>query len=234
MKLQVLQEPELEFAKDKYICPRIGIASFDVYDSKREIRRDKINIGAVGTERGLEKLRDWLERCKLPIEAKKDTLQRNLYPAFPGFNAERGFKATLIVSDEGFKSILEDDVAKLIKSNSTRDEKIDEALELYKTPIKYLARNRKAIDVIICVLPDDLYDVIAKDSVDEEKDEEIEESITEKEDKIPDIENNFRRAIKAESLQLEKPLQIIREKSLTDLAPQDASSKAWNLSTAIY
>ena len=234
MKLQVLPEPDLEFAKDRYPCPRIGIASFDVFDSKREIRRDKINIGAVGTERGLEKLRNWLERCKLPIEAKKDTLQRNLYPAFPGFNSDRGFKASLIVSDEGFKSIVEDEISKIINNSSTHANKVQNAIDLYKTPIKYLARNRKAIDVIICVLPDDLYDAIAKESVEQEKDEEIEQSITESEDKPLDIENNFRRALKAESLQLEKPLQIVREKSLTDASPQDPASKAWNFCTAIY
>lgn len=234
MKLQVLPEPDLEFARGVYPCPRIGIASFDVFDSNRELRRDKINIGAVGTERGLEKLRKWLERCKAPIEGKKDTLQRNLYPAFPGFNADRGFKASLIVSDEGFKSIVEDKITAVAKSGKPHGVIVDEALKLYKTPITYLARNRKAIDVIICVLPDELFDAIAKESINEEKDGELEESIAENEDKISKIENNFRRALKAESLQLEKPLQIVREKSLTDQSPQDAASKAWNFCTALY
>lgn len=234
MKLQNLQEPDLEFAKDRYVCPRIGIASFDVFDSKREIRRDKINIGAVGTEKGLEKLRVWLERCKSPIEPKHNTLQSNLYPAFPGFNQERGFKATLVVSDEGFKSIADNKLQKLLTSTGSREKKIDAALELYKTPITFLARNRKAIDVIICVIPDELYDAIAKKSAEGEKNEEIEENISDAEDKIPDLENNFRRALKAESLSLEKPLQLIQEKSLTDSSPQDAASKAWNFCTAIY
>ena len=49
-----------------------------------------------------------------------------------------------------------------------------------------------------------------------------------------DLEYNFRRALKAESLRLEKPLQIIREQSLTDSAPQDAATRAWNLCLAIY
>lgn len=29
MKLEVIPEPDLEFAKDTYICPRMGIALFD-------------------------------------------------------------------------------------------------------------------------------------------------------------------------------------------------------------
>lgn len=234
MNLLQLTEPELEFAKDRYICPRIGIASFDVYDSQREIRRDKINIGAVGTEKGLEKLRFWLERCKLPIEQKRDTLQPNLYPAFPGFNLERGFKATLVVSDEGFKSIPDSKIQTIIDSDVTREKKVDDALDVYKTAITFLARNRRALDVIVCVIPDELFEAIAKESATEERDEEIEETISDAEDKPSDIENNFRRALKAASLKLEKPLQLVQEKSLTDKSPQDAASKAWNFCTAIY
>jgi hypothetical protein len=40
--------------------------------------------------------------------------------------------------------------------------------------------------------------------------------------------------LKAASLHLEKPLQIFREQSLTDKAPQDAASRAWNFCTALY
>lgn len=231
MKLETIPEPELEFARDSYICPRIGIASFDVYDSKREIRRDKINIGAVGTERGLEKLRKWLERCQEPIAARSDTLQRNLYPPFPGFHQDSGFKAQLVISSEGFKSVLSDEVTSIIKDETQRDVQVQKAVELYLKPVEFLARNRRAIDVIICVLPGDLFDAIAKEREDEEPESE---AVTEKEDEPPDIEHNFRRAIKAESLRLEKPLQIVREQSLTDRAPQDAASRAWNFCTALY
>lgn len=230
MKLETIPEPELEFARDHFICPRVGIASFDVYDSKREIRRDKINIGAVGTEKGLEKLRKWLERCQELIPGRADTLQRNLYPSFPGFHQNSGFKASLVISSEGFKSVLSEEVKSIVKDESSKREVLAEkAVELYLRPIEFLARNRRAIDVIICVLPDDLYNAIVK-----EKDEEQEESVTKHEDEPPDIEYNFRRALKAESLRLEKPLQIVREQSLTDRAPQDAATRAWNFCTALY
>lgn len=231
MLLDTLKEPDLEFARDTYPCPRIGIASFDVYDSKREIRRDKINIGAIGTEKGLERLRAWLERCKEPIAARSDTLQRNLYPPFPGFHRNSGFKAELVVSTEGFKSFLSNDVDVVVAAETPREQKVESALELYKRPIEFLARNRRAIDVIVCVLPDNLYDAVAKDKEDLESETE---TIAEAEDRPPDIETNFRRALKAASLHLEKPLQIIREQSLTDKAPQDAASRAWNFCTALY
>jgi hypothetical protein len=101
MKLEIIPEPDLEFAKDIYPCPKMGIALFDVFDSQRELRRDKINIGAVGTEKGLEKLRKWLAACSEFIPGKVDTLQHNLYPPFPGFQKDSGFKASLVVSSEG-------------------------------------------------------------------------------------------------------------------------------------
>jgi hypothetical protein len=230
MKLETIPEPDLEFAKDRYICPRIGIASFDVYDSLREIRRDKINIGAVGTDKGLEKLRQWLERCKQPIPARADTLQRYLFPSFPGFHPDYGFKASLVISSEGFKSIPSEEVRKIVKDEEdSRSHKVLKALELYLKSIEFLARNRRAIDVIMCVLPNELYDAITK-----EEREDAEESVTKHEDELPDIEYNFRRALKAESLRLEKPLQLVRELSLTDQASQDAATRAWNFCTAIY
>ncbi|HVQ37744.1 MAG TPA: hypothetical protein VMS31_09435 [Pyrinomonadaceae bacterium] len=92
-----------------------------------------------------------------------------------------------------------------------------------------MARNRRAIDVIICVLPNDLYNAITK-----EEQDEIEESITKHEDSLPDLEYNFRRALKAESLRLEKPIQVVREQSLTEQASQDAATRAWNFCVALY
>ena len=233
MYLEQITEPELEFAKDRFDCPRIGIASFDVFDSKFELRRDKINIGAVGTDKGLEKLKTWLERCREPIAARADTLQRNLYPAFPGFHRESGFKAEMIISSEGFKSIPSGELTKIIKEATSHQSRVKGALDSYLRRIEFLARNKRTVDVIICVLPDDLYDAIAKDSGGD--DEELEnEDITEHEDAPQDIEFNFRRALKAESLRLEKPLQLVREQSLTNQAPQDAATRAWNFCTAIY
>lgn len=229
MKLETIPEPDLEFAKDRYVCPRMGIASFDVYDSTREIRRDKINIGAVGTDKGLEKLRQWLEQCKNPIPARADTLQRYLFPPFPGFHPDYGFKASLVISSEGFKSIPADEVRKIVKETEDRGRRVLEAVEMYQKPIEFLARNRRAIDVIICVLPNELYDAITK-----EEESEAEESITKHEDALPDIEYNFRRALKAESLRLEKPLQLVREQSLTEQASQDAATRAWNFCMALY
>ena len=171
MKLEVIPEPDLEFARDIYPCPRIGIASFDVYDSQRQIRRDKINIGAVGTERGLDKLTKWLEICKEFIPAKSDTLLHNLYPPFPGFQQDNGFKASLVVSSEGYKSFLAKDVTAIIEA-PLRSDRVKMALDLYLKPIEFLARNRRAIDVILCVLPDNLYKALTSESEEREDEEE--------------------------------------------------------------
>ncbi len=233
MRLETIPEPQLEFARDFDICPRMGIASFDVYDSRLELRRDKINIGAVGTERGLEKLRNWLERCQKPIAARANTLQRNLYPYFPGFRKESGFKAEMVISSEGFKSIQASEITGIINSASSQQEIIKRTLEAYLQRITYLARNRRTVDVILCVLPDDLYKALTQEQP--EDDDEVEETrITDAEDAPLDLEWNFRRALKAESLRLEKPLQLVREQSLTDQASQDAATRAWNFCTALY
>src|SRR5262245_38207644 len=130
MKLKTIPEPDLEFARNKYPCPKIGIASFDVYDSLREQRRHHINVGAVGTNRCIDKLGTWLEQCQNEIAGQADTVQPRLYPGFPGFRRERGFKASLVVSTEGFKSIREEEISNLLKSTDDREKLVGPAVDI--------------------------------------------------------------------------------------------------------
>lgn len=235
MKLNQIPEPELVFARGKYPCPKIGIASFDVFDSLREQRRHHINIGAVGTNRCIDKLGVWLEQCQDAILGQADTVQPRLYPGFPGFRRERGFMASLVVSSEGFKSIREDEISEILKSTDDREKIVEKAIDVFIRPIEYLTRNHRVLDVIICVIPDDLFKMVTKAKADPLSEDEPEEEDDDDDDSLP-LENNFRRALKARALELhlDKPLQLVREQNLTDEAPQDDATKAWNFCTAIY
>jgi hypothetical protein len=234
MKLNPILEPDLIFARGNYPCPKIGIASFDVYDSLRKQRRHHINVGAVGTNRSIDKLTTWLEQCQDEIPGQADTVQPRLYPGFPGFRRERGFMASLVVSDEGFKSIREDDLSQLLNSNDDQETVIEKAIELFIRPIEYLTRNHRVLDVIICVIPDDLFKRLTTGATDAPATDESEEES--EEDSSHPLEHNFRRGLKARALELhlDKPLQLVKEKNLTDEAPQDDATKAWNFCTALY
>jgi hypothetical protein len=230
MKIRYISEPDLEFGNGYHICPRTGISYHNVFDTRLQIRKDKITIGAIGTDGNLKQLRAWLDRCAKPITAKQDSSQPNLFVGFCGVNKESGFKSEFLYGDEITRDIRQSEVKRLLnlKSWNTR---VSEAAAVYFQEIKFLAQNRP-VDVIVCVLPNELYDSIAHESS-KPVEETIEDVQADNED---NIEMNFRRLLKAKTMHLGIPIQIIRELSLESNVDeqQDDATKAWNFCVALY
>jgi len=228
MKLYHIEEPELEFGHGTHICPRAGIARYEVYDTRFSVRRDKILVGAIGTSDTLSKLALWIERCARSIPAKLNNWQPNLFPPFCGFNRSLGFKADLAFDEQITRKLYKSDITQITKIENW-NERVDAAVALYYQHVKFLAQNR-VVDVIICTIPSELYDSIVKDTIpptEESVDDDSQDDI---------LEVNFRRALKARTMHLGVPLQLIRELSLEPHAPtqQDDATKAWNFCTALY
>jgi hypothetical protein len=228
MKLYYIEEPSLEFGSGIHICPRAGIERYAVYDTKFSARREKILIGAVGTSKTLSKFEVWMKRIAKLIPGKLDSNQPNLYPPFCGFNRQSGFRAEFSFEDEIARHIYRSDITRII-SIEDWNEKIEAAVSLYYQHVKFLAQNR-VVDVIVCTIPTELYDSIAKRrkaNVEDGMDDDLQDDI---------VEMNFRRALKARSMHLGIPLQLIRELSLEPhvKSQQDDATKAWNFCTALY
>ena len=226
MKIEFLEEPRLLFAKGEHICPRQGISAYGVFDKTQKMRRSDIYIGGIGSSECIEMLDSWLNRCKRRINAPEDTKQKNLKFPFCGFNKEGMFEADMHFSNELARSLKNSDIDNIIAIQS-RDERINAAIEMYFENIKFLSQNRN-IDVIACVIPEKLFKVISTE-------EEIGEKIPEKQTRNEEL--NFRRALKAKAMSLGKPLQLVRQISLTDkksAGQQDSATKAWNFCTALY
>jgi hypothetical protein len=226
MKLYKMDEPELEFGIGNHICPRAGIEEFGVYDIQLSVRRDKINVGAVGNGDNINKLSRWLEKCATTIEPKSSN-KPNLFPGFCGFNKYSGFRAEFSYNEINTRSLTNSEIRAIIRTPSW-NQRVEQAVELYYREIKFLVNNR-AVDIIVCIIPDDLFDKIAK----AEKPTQ-EETLEEKEpDDLKEL--NFRRALKAKVMSLGKPIQLIKESSLEKgRKQQDDATKAWNFCTALY
>lgn len=227
MKIEYLPEPRLLFAKGAHICPRRGIAEYGVYDKVREARRNAIFVGGIGTSNCIELLSKWIERCRGVITVSSDVKQANLRLSFCGFNAGSGFGADIIFSSDLSRTLKNSEV-KDILAIQDRTECVNKAIEYYYENIKFLAQNRH-VDVIVCVIPELLFKVIATEEPPGEYSLESEPQKYE--------ELNFRRALKARAMQFGKPLQLIRQVSLDDIneaGQQDDATKAWNFCTALY
>lgn len=231
MKLETLGEPLLEFGEDTHICPRAGISKYGVYDVRLPTRRQQVLIGGVGTSDDLEKLAHWIDRCKGVIPGKSETNQPELFPSFCGFNKASGFRAELLITDDLTRSINLSEIRDILKSRA-QNERVEKAVELYYRHVKFLAQNR-LVDVIVCMVPDDLYA-----SISTEETQPVEPTLVEDEaeDRKDLLETNFRRALKAKVMHLGKATQLVISASLDSNAAgrQDDATKAWNFTTALY
>ncbi|MDH6312379.1 hypothetical protein M2137_001149 [Parabacteroides sp. PFB2-10] len=228
MKYHFIEEPLLEFGKDEHFCPRQGIANYDVYDTKFTARKTEILIGIVGVSEDVEKLNAWLERCKSFIPSKANTKQPQLFTSFCGFNENTGFRSKFITSTEITRVINNTDIREILKIKN-RNECVTQAVELFSNHIRFIAQN-KLVDLIVCIVPKSFENKIV---IEKKTEEEIEERLDAEEK--PELEINFRRALKASTMFLGKPLQLIREYSLSNPSKgQDEATKAWNFCTALY
>jgi len=234
MKLNFIEEPLLEFGSNTHVCPRAGITQYDVYDVQFDDRRDKIYVGAVGTSDNLAKLKEWLDRCSGYIPAKLNVRQPNLFPPFCGFNQDAGFKATLVQEDRMTRTLSHADIGRIFDIDDF-NERVAAAVELYSVQINFLYKHRN-VDVVICVIPDNLYEKVAREEDVIPPEETLEEN--ENEEQKDFFETNFRRALKARTMNFRqaRPLQLVREQSLNPKGKelQDEATKAWNFATALY
>lgn len=223
-----IEEPLLEFANDLHICPRTGIASYSVYDADNTPRRYDIFLGSVGTNENIELLKNWLTKSSQEIP-KKSSNQPNLFPKFVGFNKQTGFSAEFVLSDANVKPLLTKEIKRVLKVKNPI-KRIEAAVDLYLEKIKFLVQN-KTPEVIICIIPDELYEKISTQRI--TTDDQVE-------DHLDDVETNFRRMLKARIMKFSNiPIQLVRENTLKGNpkgtgTTQDDATTAWNLCTALY
>ncbi|TDR38525.1 hypothetical protein DFR29_12026 [Tahibacter aquaticus] len=225
MKVKVLKEPLLEFGNGTHICPRTGIETLGVYDKRDELRRSELRIGIVGRGEGVDLLDEWLDHCKRGIPSKVDNKFPNLFKGFGGISEHYGFFTRLLSSPQYTRTLQKSEINKIAKITS-REDRVVKCVDLYYEQARFISENR-SVDVIICVVPNDLFDSLTKSSGAED---------TELVDRY--MEHNFRRLLKARCMHLGIPLQLVREKTILSVKPsidqQDLATKAWNFCTALY
>lgn len=228
MKAEYLQEPFLVFGKGKSICPRDGITGLNVYDTILKARKDQLLIGIVGIEEDIDNMKNYLKRFEGFIPASSKGKQKGLFKSFPGFNIDQGFCAKFIY-DTNYERILSPNDIKKVLNENNHEKQILSAVDLFSENVKFLS-DIKNCDVIICIVPKSFEGKIVKENKDDEPVEISAEDIEE-----PELEMNFRRALKAKTMQYNTPIQIVREYIFhDDKKSQDTATKAWNFCTALY
>jgi len=238
MKARVLDEPELEFrATNRHIDPRFGISQFGPADAEMDTAPRRIAIGIVGTSGAADGLRSWLDHCASPIPRKKPKPgQENLFIDFPGFSAETGFLlAELVHADDLVREKPNADIRRL--SGGVTNDVVEQTAAAYADQARSLAETGRC-QIVFVVRPEELDAVDPLESEGEPDEEELDGP-----EPNGDAGSTFHDILKAKSLGLSCPVQVIREETWTgkrpansnrDRALQDEASRAWNLFTALY
>jgi hypothetical protein len=226
MEIKLLNEPILQFSRGEHICPRAGIYNFDVSDIN-SVRPDSIALGFVGLSESINKVVNWIKHCRSHVDGKKSTLS-NLFTNFPGFNKNLAFKSEIVYDDSYIRKINNSTFEDLKKTANDVDDLILKSIDLYLSEIKFLAKNKNP-DVILCVLDESFTKMVFGTKI-----TEIDDDSSEDEDTL-EIEINFRRLLKARSMEYNVPIQIVRDRIAKPTSEmQDEATIAWNFFTALY
>lgn len=228
MKIDFLDEPELEFGAGNHIDIRFGLMDYGPLDVGADLAPRAIRVGIVGTPATVEGARDWLDKCRNEIPAKKSS-HPTLFPRFPGFREDAAFRSTLTL-DPALERTIADDVFTDLMKGDDGDEIVRQAVNLVVREFEYLNENSPA-DILVCAVPSQLVDLMDPD-------------------KRPGgrstIPLDFRGMLKAGAALL-PPTQLIlpgtydpaarrKQKIHADrVRPlQDEATRAWNFHTALY
>jgi hypothetical protein len=239
MKVEFLTEPELEFGSGQHIDIRYGLMDYGPLDFADPDMR-VINVGVVGTNQTIEGMTNWLERCRAEIPAKADSKQPYLFPPFPGFNPDVGFRSTLNVEERHLRSISQNDLDRALRG-SWSNKIVADAVALFQDEIEYLAESGTA-EVVLVAPPLNLIEAMNR------ADQEGALADTDDEEEADTPSFNFRRLLKAKAMQaIRVPIQIVLPTTYDPAAKrrlktrpgkavriQDEATRAWNLHTALY
>jgi hypothetical protein len=237
MRIEFLQEPELEFGVNRHVDIRFGLMNFGPVDYENSLAPKQIRLGIVGTNETVEGVRKWLERCRREIPGKESG-QPNLFPKFPGFREDVGFLSTLVMDDRLQRTINTKLFADTTLKGGIKNI-INKAADLFYSELSYLSEN-VGVDVLMCAIPQSLLDTM-------ESTRGIHRREPDDNDEEGAVSLNLHHLLKAKAMDLKVPIQLIipstydeskrrlrKRDNVLMRRTQDEATRAWNLHTALY
>jgi hypothetical protein len=250
--VHILDEPSLEFRYGQRMQdPRDGLTLFGPCDADESSHPKSLAYGVVGPPDGIALVNRWSAAMNQAwTQAPKDRVR--LWPPFPGFEA--AFSTTWHPEPAWMQNI---DRELLLDASRRRDssERAYAVVNLYLDAFKASEKLDERLAVMICVIPDEVYQNCRPESyVTNATGEKVSaeqrasrragqlEMFTSFDREQYELSVDFRRQLKARSMRYRVPLQIVRESTLKvsdDFALGERgltplSNRMWNLATALY
>jgi hypothetical protein len=233
---KIFEEPELEFGdQHHHPDPRLGLVEAGPLQPPLG---EVIRVGVVGSTKTVETTQKYLSAVATGIKGKTEK-HPNLHPDFPGLGNLNPFRCRFEIPEGATAALAQGRIDKIIKEPNHKiavETAVDEIVTLLQT----LDDSGERPDVAIVALPVALIERVWNAKVDSK-------STTEKEDSGGSDAPNFRGMLKAKTMGLNFPIQIVWEdvidekasiprkiKQSRDREIQDQADRSWNLLTTIY
>lgn len=237
MKLALITEPDLEFADGgRHLDPRFGVHRYGPLDASATSEPRLIEVGMIGTNETLEKLGDWLERCRDPIAGKKTRL-RNLFPDFPGFAGDTMFQAELVMAERLNRPMNIRDLRACVRGSADTTRR--NICNLFINELAVLVENQRPAIVLIALPLEILERVEPAAPSEEPRDGE--------DGRRRPMPVDFHDLLKARAMRYRVPLQMVNPSTYDATIKraqkgrptqarqlQDEATRAWNLHVALY
>ncbi|MFM0348219.1 argonaute/piwi family protein [Paraburkholderia sp. RL17-347-BIC-D] len=247
LKLQIarLPVPELEFAGSAYFSnPRRGLIEAGPFDMRfGSAHRAQVRIAIVAPRNMVPDAIAWFNRCSNAIEPENPDGNVERFPGF--FDV---FRSELVV-DANSTIFIEDSPLQTALALKPYDA-LSEVLRLYGAAMLAAKREYKP-DVIVCCIPEAVEkrcrNVQRAMSPDERQavkaaaratiSAQMELPLDWEPNEAPEdlLRRDLRRALKAEAMRIEVPIQIVTNNVLIDSRNnEEACLRAWNLCVGVY
>lgn len=234
-KAHVFDEPRLEFGDGGQHCdPRQGLREFGPLQPRSG---DVVRVGVIGTDETVEGFTQFLAETERGIDSENQQLI-NLNPDFPGLGNQNPFRCKFEVPD-GATAALSRRQVNEIRAIGRHDVAVRHAVDLIASQLSALMESSAKPDVIVLALPVPLIEKLVNATSD---------GATEGcDDDDGDDTLNFRDLLKAKTLHLDVPTQIVWPDTWDDAAKiprkvkrdsnrqtQAKATRAWNLLNALF
>jgi len=197
-------------------------------------------VGVIGTDETVSGFTDFLGETARGIESENKQLI-NLNPDFPGLGNQNPFRCKFEVPDGATVTMSRSQVND-IRAIGRHEEAVRQAVEMVSQQLSALMESSVKPDVIVLALPVPLIEKLVNAKSEEEAD-----GVNEEEDDDRDSLLNFRDLLKAKTLHLDVPTQIVwpdtwddaakiprKVKRNTNRQTQAKATRAWNLLNALF
>ena len=236
-RAHVLTEPLLEFGDGGRHCdPRQGLREYGPLQSRSG---EVVRVGVIGTEDTVDGFTEFLEETGRGIDSENKLLI-NLNPDFPGLSNQNPFRCKFEVPD-GATATLTRRQVKEIREIGRHDHAVRRAVDIIAEQLTALTESSAAPDVVVLALPIPLIEKLVN-----AQSEDHLESVEDEDDSSNDT-LNFRDLLKAKTLHLNVPTQIVWPDTWDDAAKiprkvkrssnrqtQAKATRSWNLLNALF